>query len=296
MARSRNIKPGFFQNETLVEYPFEVRLLFVGLWTLADKKGRMEDRPKRIKMGIFPADDVDVEAGLTTLANGAFIARYTVNGEKFIQIINWGKHQAPHHTEKDSVIPPLEVGEITVNSRKQDGGNPPDSLIHRFTDSLIPDSPIPDSKTNPKSKPLKPASPVSAKKESTADETELQAVCRETWAAYSLEYQSRYKVEPIRNAPVNSQIKGFCSRVPHDEAPHIAAFYVWHNQAFYAQQMHPASLLCKDAEKLRTEWATNTKATTSQARLADQTQGMGQIWEKLKREITQNERTVDQNS
>jgi len=135
MARARNIKPGFFQNENLVEHPFEVRLLFIGLWTLADKKGRLEDRPKKIKMGVFPADDVNVEKGLALLCTDKFIDRYEVNGVKYIQITNWEKHQAPHHTEKDSVIPPLNNCEVTDNPQKQDGGNPPDSLIHRFTDS-----------------------------------------------------------------------------------------------------------------------------------------------------------------
>ena len=50
MARSRNIKPGFFKNEDLLDLPYEYRLLFVGLWTLADREGYLEDRPKRIRM------------------------------------------------------------------------------------------------------------------------------------------------------------------------------------------------------------------------------------------------------
>ena len=64
MARARNIKPSFFTNEDLVELSFETRLLFIGLWTLADRAGRLEDRPKRIKMAVFPADSVDVERSL----------------------------------------------------------------------------------------------------------------------------------------------------------------------------------------------------------------------------------------
>ena len=135
--RARNIKPGFFENDLLVELPFEFRLLFIGLWTMADKAGRLEDRPKKIKMCVFPADDVDVDRGLTELHGYGFIERYEVDSVKYIQVVNWKKHQKPHHTEKDSVIPPLNNGEETVNSRSQDRGNPPDSLI---PDSLIPDS------------------------------------------------------------------------------------------------------------------------------------------------------------
>jgi hypothetical protein len=143
MARSRNIKPGFFTNEDLVELDFATRLLFAGLWTVADKEGRLQDRPKKIKIDVFPADNLDIDAMLQALADRKFITRYEVNGGKFIQIANWTKHQNPHHTEKASEIPGID-GELTVKpplepreSQKQDGGNLADSLI---PDSLIPDS------------------------------------------------------------------------------------------------------------------------------------------------------------
>lgn len=139
MARARNIKPGFFTNEDLVELDFATRLLFAGLWTLADREGRLEDRPKKIKIGVFPADNVDVEVMLQELHRCQFIKRYEVDGERFIQIVSWHKHQSPHHTEKKSEIPD-EHGCLTVKEPKQDGGNPPDSLI---PDSLIPDSTTP---------------------------------------------------------------------------------------------------------------------------------------------------------
>ena len=136
--RARNIKPGFFSNDALVELPFEYRLLFIGLWTVADKAGRLDDRPKKIKMLVFPADDVDVNRGLTELERLCFIVRYKALGENYIQVVNWDKHQNPHHTEKPSTIPPHINGAITVNSPISDGENPPDSLI---PDSLIPNTP-----------------------------------------------------------------------------------------------------------------------------------------------------------
>ena len=48
MARSRNIKPSIMANEELAELEPLSRLLFIYLWMLADKAGRLEDRPKRI--------------------------------------------------------------------------------------------------------------------------------------------------------------------------------------------------------------------------------------------------------
>lgn len=105
MARARNIKPGFFRNADLVELPIEARLLFVGLWTLADREGRLEDRPKQIKMEIFPADSVDCDAMLNALASAGFLVRYEVDGKKYAQVVNFTKHQMPHHKEVASEIP-----------------------------------------------------------------------------------------------------------------------------------------------------------------------------------------------
>ncbi|TWU23843.1 hypothetical protein [Bythopirellula polymerisocia] len=110
MARSRNIKPGFFSNEMLVSLPFPARLLFIGLWTIADREGRLEDRPLKIKMQIFPGDDVDVDAALNQLASGEdpLIVRYVREGISIIQVVKWQNHQRPHHQEAASVLPSME--------------------------------------------------------------------------------------------------------------------------------------------------------------------------------------------
>lgn len=111
MARIRYIKPGFFSNERLAEHGPSHRLLFAGLWTIADKSGRLEDRPKRIKAELFPYDDLtaeQVDQMLSDLASGddPFIARYEVGGAKCIVIPKWPIHQRPHKHERDSVLPP----------------------------------------------------------------------------------------------------------------------------------------------------------------------------------------------
>lgn len=138
MARARNIKPGFFANEELVELPFATRLLFIGLWTLADREGRLEDKPKRIKMNLFPADDINVDEALCQLEASGFLARYEVAGAKYIQVLAFRKHQNPHKDEKASLIPaPGEHGASTVQAPESHDSNPADSLI---PDSLIPES------------------------------------------------------------------------------------------------------------------------------------------------------------
>lgn len=105
MARMRTIKPGFFQNDVLAEVEPLGRILFAGLWTIADRAGRLEDRPKRIKIEILPYDNCDVDGLLDDLASKGFITRYESGGTRYIQINNFGKHQSPHQKEPDSVIP-----------------------------------------------------------------------------------------------------------------------------------------------------------------------------------------------
>lgn len=156
MARARNIKPGFFTNDQLVELSFETRLLFIGLWTIADKAGRLLDRPKKIKMELFPADSVDVAPMLDDLAKAGFIRRYTVGDESCIEVNNWAKHQSPHHTERDSTLPAqLDNVPLTVKQPSDLRGNPPDSGFtdSGFTDSLIGEHPPANAVVKKKAKP-----------------------------------------------------------------------------------------------------------------------------------------------
>lgn len=101
---------------------------------------------------------------------------------------------------------------------------------------------------------------------------------KETWDAYAKSYFERYGAEPTRNAKANSLISQFCKRVPNDEAPHIAAFFVRHQKGVYVSSHHALTLLLRDAEGLRTEWATNRPLTESQARQTDKTAGIGNVF------------------
>jgi len=155
MARARNIKPGFFRNADLVELPMEARLLFIGLWTLADRAGRLEDRPKQIKMDVFPADGVDCGALLDQLAATGMIERYEVNGAKYLQVVNFAKHQNPHRDEKASTLPDRDgnVADIEVAPTKHRAStvqapcktDAATVAIGLIPDFLIPDPLIPDS-------------------------------------------------------------------------------------------------------------------------------------------------------
>ena len=105
MARARIIKPGFFKNEDLASLPPLARLLWAGIWTIADREGRLEDRPRKIKAEVLPYDDCDGDALVTALVSAGFLARYAVNGRAYLQVVNWASHQQPHVKEQASTIP-----------------------------------------------------------------------------------------------------------------------------------------------------------------------------------------------
>src|SRR5690554_2638533 len=157
MASSRNIKPALLKNELLGVADPLITILFISLWMLADRDGRLEDRPLRIKAETFPyRENVDVNGYLTELQRLKFIRRYVVDSKPYIQVVNFHKHQTPHKTERPSGIPE-EMSEDTENKEEKtttvkaplDNGEeteplPPDLLI---PDSLIPDSGIKQSAT-----------------------------------------------------------------------------------------------------------------------------------------------------
>src|SRR5438046_5988352 len=74
--RIRALKPGSFLNEQLCSLSSFHRLLYAGLWLCADRQGRLQDRPKRLKAEIFPYDDADVDELLWDLNHAGFVRRY----------------------------------------------------------------------------------------------------------------------------------------------------------------------------------------------------------------------------
>jgi hypothetical protein len=158
MARSRNIKPSIMDNEELAELEPLTRLLFIYLWMLADREGRLEDRPKRIAQQALGYDRAaDVGAMLDDLQRAGFIARYVAEGKACIQILQFAKHQSPHVREAASelpaqgttkAVPEHNLGRVDAPPRSPDSG-------FRIPDSLIEESPAAAAPTRKKPKPHK---------------------------------------------------------------------------------------------------------------------------------------------
>lgn len=146
MARARNIKPAFFTNDDLAELSALERLAFIGLWTVSDFKGCIEFKPKRLKVQLLPYDNCDFEKIAINLDKSGFIRMYSVQGNRYLKILCFEKHQNPHKNERaaGSDIPDVdetdnennELEKVEINP-EQDGTARADSL-NPITDSLNP--------------------------------------------------------------------------------------------------------------------------------------------------------------
>lgn len=119
MAKTRLLKHDFFLNEDLAALPPLTRLFFIGLWVLADREGRLEYRPGKLKAQLFPYHEANVERIVAELSGG-FLVKYTAGGMEYLQVKNFKKHQHIHPDEKISVLPapPLESPEIPGNPQR----------------------------------------------------------------------------------------------------------------------------------------------------------------------------------
>ncbi|MDF0750317.1 hypothetical protein NLU14_08745 [Marinobacter sp. 71-i] len=192
MARARNIKPGFFTNDELGDLSPLARLAFIGLWSQADFNGNMKCKPKRLKVEILPYDDVNFGGLIDELEMAGFVCRYQVDGENYLHVVNFQKHQRPHKNEvlRGTDVPqpgteqpptgtdPEQKSTVTEPERDENRSNPPD------TGYRIPDTGYPQADTdkNNGSADADPArTPVPSKKFTDEDFEKFWTFCREHW-------------------------------------------------------------------------------------------------------------------
>jgi hypothetical protein len=104
VSRIRSIHPGQWTDEDFVQCSFAARLLCIGLRNEADDNGVFEWKPVSLRMKLFPADAVDINALLAELIEHRHVAKYEANGKTYGLIRNFLKYQRP---KKPTCIHPL---------------------------------------------------------------------------------------------------------------------------------------------------------------------------------------------
>ena len=141
MARMRAIKPGIMTNEDLCDLGAYAYILFTSLWMLADRDGRLEYRPRRIKVEGMPHwDEItakDVENLVEKLCEKGFVQLYEVAGVRYLCITKWREHQHPDPREAQSKLPappsvngfPATSSQLAMELHCQDNEVPASSRV-----------------------------------------------------------------------------------------------------------------------------------------------------------------------
>lgn len=112
MPRIRTVKPEFWSDEKLSPEPDHVRLVFLGMISMADDLGRLVDNDRQIDAFVFPAASdgrlADTREALARLSGASRIIRGTTSsGQRIIQIANWERHQKVTHPSLKSCLPEI---------------------------------------------------------------------------------------------------------------------------------------------------------------------------------------------
>lgn len=111
MARIRTVKPEFWSSEQVVSCSIPARLLFIGLWNFCDDSGVHEAKPRRIKMEIFPDDDLspdEIQALIDELIDQDLVRRYSAGDRDYLIVTGWHHQRIDQPTFKH----PLPCGTV----------------------------------------------------------------------------------------------------------------------------------------------------------------------------------------
>jgi hypothetical protein len=280
---NRDIRESCRTSETLAKLTHGCERLFWRLTTYADDWGRFLASAAVLRAHCFALllttiSELDVEGWIAELQHHNLIRLYTAeDGKLYGEFVTWRKHQRVR--AKFSKYPaPTPAG-----IRRQMTTHVP--VVTE--DPVVPEVPVvtgePERTETPALTTSAPAGAGAGRrvKASKGSGNGSDAPTAATWAAYSMAYRKRYGVEPVRNAKVNGQLANFITRISVEEAPAVAAHYVDSNAKLYVAAGHPVDLLLRDAEKLRTEWATDRRVTEAGARELDQRQESSGVWNRM---------------
>lgn len=111
MARKRMIDPSIWINEDFGTLTNLAKLVFIGLFSMADDEGRGKASPAYIKAVLFPYNDdlrvADIEKALSEISSKMSVIFYSCDENKYYTLTSWNKWQKIDKPS-DSSIPAYE--------------------------------------------------------------------------------------------------------------------------------------------------------------------------------------------
>nr|DAL53607.1 MAG TPA_asm: replisome organizer [Bacteriophage sp.] len=97
MARKRMIDPGIWQSEDFSKLSTLAKLVFIGLFSLADDEGRGRSNPVYLKSTLFPYEEgirsADIDKTLSEISSNMSVIFYTCDGSSYYSLYNWNTWQ-----------------------------------------------------------------------------------------------------------------------------------------------------------------------------------------------------------
>lgn len=97
MARKRMIDPNIWQSEDFGRLSTLAKLVFIGLFSLADDEGRGRCNPVYLKSTLFPYEEgirsADVDKTLSEISSNMSVIFYSCDGSSYYSLYNWNTWQ-----------------------------------------------------------------------------------------------------------------------------------------------------------------------------------------------------------
>lgn len=279
MARIRSIKPEFWTDGKIADLSDNTALFFVAIWSVADDHGFFSCDTRELSLCLPRWRSQSVFKMLCALSERGLIR--LCGTFKVGQVVNWNHQRIKDKRASKWTDKEIVWDEVPVNApgsrktRLRRGEERSKGEERRGLSSVGAES----------ADPVPATTPHRVRKRGAGE-----GVGSGTWDLYSRAYEARHGAVPVRNAVVNTQLASVVKKLGAEEAPLVAEFFVSHNDQFYVRNFHPVWLLMRDAEKLRTEWATNRQVTSGQARQVEQKANVIDVWGPLIAEAERKQR------
>ena len=129
MARKRMIDPNIWQSEDFSRLSTLAKLVFIGLFSLADDEGRGRSNPVYLKSSLFPYEEgirsADIDKTLSEISSNMSVIFYSCDGSSYYSLYKWNDWQKidrPSESkipEYDSTTMELLFDEHSTNNRRE---------------------------------------------------------------------------------------------------------------------------------------------------------------------------------
>jgi hypothetical protein len=104
------IHPDIWQSEDFSKLSTLAKLLFIGMFSLADDYGKGRAKPVYLKSVVFPYDDgmriIDIEKALSEIGPNMSVTFYAHDGNDYYRLDSWDKWQNVDHPQPSKIADP----------------------------------------------------------------------------------------------------------------------------------------------------------------------------------------------